>query len=72
MKLVEVINGVRTAPHVFEFLMKLEKRMGRVPVRVADAPGFLVNQVGCGYTIEAGLLGRKVMKKNYSVGNGPR
>ena len=32
--------------------MGLGKRMGRAPVRVADAPGFLVNQVGRGYNIE--------------------
>lgn len=56
MKLVEVIDGVRTASHVPDFLMGLGKRMGRVPVRVADAPGFLVNQVGRGYTIEAAHL----------------
>jgi len=56
MKLVEVIDGMLTAPHVTEFLTGLGKRMGRIPVRVADAPGFLVNQVGRGYTIEAAHL----------------
>lgn len=53
MKLVEVIDGLRTAPESSEFLMGLGKRLGRVPVRVKDAPGFLVNQVGRGYNIEA-------------------
>ncbi|MBT3373587.1 MAG: 3-hydroxyacyl-CoA dehydrogenase [Rhodospirillaceae bacterium] len=53
MKLVEVVAGVRTAPWVTEFLTGLGARMGRVPVNVADVPGFLVNQVGRGYTIEA-------------------
>ncbi len=53
MKLVEVVAGVRTAPWVAEFLTGLGVRMGRVPVNVADVPGFLVNQVGRGYTIEA-------------------
>ncbi len=56
MKLVEVIDGVRTAPGIADFLIGLGKRMGRVPVRVADAPGFLVNQVGRGFTIEAAHL----------------
>lgn len=56
MKLVEVIDGVRTEPRVADFLFGLGKRMGREPVRVADAPGFLVNQVGRGYTIEASHL----------------
>lgn len=53
MPLVEVIAGIRTAPDVLEHLTTLGTRMGRTPVRVADAPGFLVNQVGRGYTIEA-------------------
>ena len=52
MKLVEVIDGVRTAPHVAGVLMDLGKRMARTPVHVRDAPGFLVNQVGRGYNIE--------------------
>lgn len=52
MKLVEVIDGVRTAPHVAGVLMDLGKRMTRTPVHVKDAPGFLVNQVGRGYNIE--------------------
>ncbi len=56
MRLVEVINGVRTEPWVADFLVGLGKRFGREPVRVADAPGFLVNQVGRGYTIEAAHL----------------
>lgn len=56
MPLVEVISGVKTAPWVADFLVELGKRMGREPVRVADAPGFLVNQVGRGYTIEAAHL----------------
>ncbi len=53
MPLVEVIAGIRTAPDVLDFLTILGERMGRTPVRVADAPGFLVNQVGRGYTLEA-------------------
>lgn len=53
MPLVEVIAGIRTAPDVLDHLSTLGTRMGRTPVRVADAPGFLVNQVGRGYTIEA-------------------
>lgn len=56
MPLVEVIAGVRTQPQVIEMLMALGQRMGRSPVRVADAPGFLVNQVGRGLTLEAAHL----------------
>ncbi|WP_350132579.1 3-hydroxyacyl-CoA dehydrogenase [Roseovarius sp.] len=53
MPLVEVIAGIRTEPSVIDRLIELGKAMGRTPVRVADAPGFLVNQVGRGYTLEA-------------------
>lgn len=53
MPLVEVISGALTQERVIDFLMQLGERMGRTPVRVNDAPGFLVNQIGRGYTIEA-------------------
>ena len=52
MRLVEVIEGIRTEPWVGDALMTLGKRMTREPVRLKDAPGFLVNQVGRGYNIE--------------------
>jgi 3-hydroxybutyryl-CoA dehydrogenase len=51
-----VISGVKTEDWVTDFLVDLGIRMGRQPLRVADAPGFLVNQVGRGYTIEAAHL----------------
>jgi 3-hydroxybutyryl-CoA dehydrogenase len=53
MKLVEVIDGVRTAPWVGDALMAIGRRMGREPVRLKDAPGFLVNQIGRGFTVES-------------------
>jgi len=56
MRLVEVIEGVLTEPWVGDALMALGKRMTREPVRVQDAPGFLVNQVGRGYSLEASHL----------------
>jgi 3-hydroxybutyryl-CoA dehydrogenase len=56
MRLVEVIDGVLTDPAIGDALMALGKRMTREPVRVKDAPGFLVNQVGRGYSLEASHL----------------
>jgi 3-hydroxybutyryl-CoA dehydrogenase len=53
MKLVEVIDGVQTEPWVGDALMALGRRMTREPVRCVDVPGFLVNQVGRGFTVEA-------------------
>jgi 3-hydroxybutyryl-CoA dehydrogenase len=56
MKLVEVIDGLQTQEWVGEALMALGRRMTREPVRLKDAPGFLVNQVGRGYTLEGAHL----------------
>jgi len=53
---VEVIAGLRTEDWVCEALMAIGKRMTREPVRLTDAPGFLVNQVGRGFTLEASHL----------------
>ncbi|MCR9212938.1 MAG: 3-hydroxyacyl-CoA dehydrogenase [Proteobacteria bacterium] len=53
MKLVEVINGTDTSAKVTQALEIIGKRMGRVPVIVKDAPGFLVNLGGRAYTTEA-------------------
>ena len=56
MKLVEVIDGLQTEDWVSEALMVIGRRMTREPVRLTDAPGFLVNQVGRGFTLEAAHL----------------
>jgi 3-hydroxybutyryl-CoA dehydrogenase len=53
MRLVEVIEASDTDPAVGEALMRLGRRLGRTPVRVKDAPGFLVNLGGRAYTTEA-------------------
>ena len=56
MRLVEVIEGVLTEKWVGDALMILGKRMTREPVRCKDAPGFLVNQVGRGLSLESSHL----------------
>lgn len=53
MPLVEVIAGELTDDWVTDALMAIGTIMTRQPVRVKDAPGFLVNQVGRGFNIEA-------------------
>jgi len=45
MKLVEVINGLQTAPEVTETIMNLSKDLGKVPVSANDSPGFVSNRV---------------------------
>ena len=53
MKLVEVVDAVTTKREVGDALMELGRRFGREPVRMSDAPGFLVNQVGRGFNVES-------------------
>ena len=52
MKVVEVIDGLRTHPQVSDELMALARAMGHTPVRVKDMPGFLVNHAGRGMNVE--------------------
>lgn len=45
MKLVEVIKGQLTAADVHDFVINLAKQMGKTPVTVNEAPGFVVNRI---------------------------
>jgi 3-hydroxybutyryl-CoA dehydrogenase len=53
MKLVEVVQGIRTSPQIADTLVALALRMGHTPVRAQDTPGFIVNHAGRGYGTEA-------------------
>jgi len=53
MKIVEVIEGLLTAPWVAEALLALGRRMGHTAVRAKDTPGFIVNHAGRGFVTEA-------------------
>ncbi|AKJ30551.1 3-hydroxyacyl-CoA dehydrogenase [Caldimonas brevitalea] len=53
MKIVEVIDGLLTAPPVSDFLLGLGRRCGHTAVRAKDTPGFIVNHAGRGYGTEA-------------------
>jgi len=52
MKVVEVIDGLRTVPSTTEALLQLVRVMGHAPVRAKDMPGFLVNHAGRGMNTE--------------------
>ncbi|OWT59141.1 3-hydroxyacyl-CoA dehydrogenase [Candidimonas nitroreducens] len=52
MKVVEIIDGLRTEPAVGDALMELARTMGHTPVRAKDMPGFIVNHAGRGMNIE--------------------
>jgi len=45
MKLVEVIRGLATEQATFDLVERVSKAMGKVPVEVHDAPGFVSNRV---------------------------
>ncbi|KAF0165605.1 MAG: 3-hydroxybutyryl-CoA dehydrogenase [Rhodocyclaceae bacterium] len=53
MKIVEVIDGLLTAPWVCEALLALGRRMGHTAVAARDTPGFIVNHAGRGFATEA-------------------
>ena len=45
MKLVEVIRGANTSDETFDTVFKLVKAIGKEPVSVHEAPGFVVNKI---------------------------
>ena len=56
MQLVEVVVGKQTSPEVIRRSVKFVQQIGKLPVVVKDAPGFLVNRILMPYLIEAGHL----------------
>ena len=64
MELVEVIAGVQTSPEVMARAVGYIRSVGKVPVVVKDAPGFIVNRVLMPYLAEAVRL--------FDVGAGAR
>jgi 3-hydroxybutyryl-CoA dehydrogenase len=53
MKIVEVVDGVLTAPWVTDALTALARRFGHEPVRCKDTPGFVVNHAGRAFVPES-------------------
>jgi 3-hydroxybutyryl-CoA dehydrogenase len=53
MALVEVIRGMHTSEATEESAAEFARALGKTPVRVAEAPGFLVNRVARPFTSEA-------------------
>ena len=45
MKLVEVIRGKLTSNEVTSIIMEVSKTLGKIPVEVNDAPGFVANRI---------------------------
>ena len=45
MKLVEIIAGLNTPTEVVDKIKKISEDIGKVPVQVQEAPGFVVNRI---------------------------
>ncbi len=66
MQLVEVVRGRETSDDTIATLVELVRKVGKVPVVVADSPGFLVNRILFPYMDEAvrrvcdGIPGRTI------------
>ena len=45
MKLVEIIKGMATSQETFDTVKTLSVAIGKEPVEVAEAPGFVVNRI---------------------------
>ena len=45
MKLIEVIRGANTTQETFDFIYQLSRDIGKDPVEVSEAPGFVVNKI---------------------------
>ncbi|MBR0599573.1 3-hydroxybutyryl-CoA dehydrogenase [Sinanaerobacter chloroacetimidivorans] len=45
MKLVEIIKGLATSDETRDTILELTKNLGKTPVEVEEAPGFVVNRI---------------------------
>jgi 3-hydroxybutyryl-CoA dehydrogenase len=50
---VEIITGLQTSQETIDIALEFCKRMGKVPSRSADSPGFLANRILMPYINEA-------------------
>jgi 3-hydroxybutyryl-CoA dehydrogenase len=53
MKLVEVVRTIATADDAFNAAVEFGKKLGKVPVRTVDKPGFIVNRLLVPYLLDA-------------------
>ncbi|HHV26515.1 3-hydroxybutyryl-CoA dehydrogenase [Anaerosalibacter bizertensis] len=63
MKLIEVIKGIATSEETRNAVFELSEKLGKTPVEVEEAPGFVVNRILIPMINEAvGILGDGVAK----------
>lgn len=55
MKLVEIIPGLDTSPETVSDVVGFSERLGKIPIKVKEGPGFVVNRLLIPYLNEAVL-----------------
>lgn len=64
MKLTEIITGQNTSVETFDTVFRIASDIGKVPVRVEESPGFVVNRILVPMINEAvGILSENVASK---------
>lgn len=63
MPLIEIIKSEQTSEQTLSAAVHFAKRLGKMPILVNDAPGFLVNRILLAYINEAGRL----LEEGYSI-----
>ena len=64
MKLTEIITGQKTSVETFDTVFNIASDIGKVPVRVEESPGFVVNRILVPMINEAvGILSENVASK---------
>ena len=78
---VEIITGLQTSQDTIDTALELVKKMGKIPARSTDSPGFLANRILMPYIneavmcLETGIGGKEdidnIMKYGTNVPMGP-
>jgi 3-hydroxybutyryl-CoA dehydrogenase len=74
MKLVEVIRGLATSKQTYEAVKSLAEKLGKTPVEVNDAPGFVSNRVlmplinEAIYTVMEGVASAEAVDEVFKLG----
>ncbi len=72
MALVEIIRGLATSDATFAATEELSKRLGKTPICVKNAPGFVVNRILCPMINEAIFVLAEGLATAEDIDNGMR
>mgnify|MGYP000697297540 CR=1 FL=1 len=72
MALVEIIRGLATSEATFAATEELSKRLGKTPICVKNAPGFVVNRILCPMINEAIFVLAEGLATAEDIDNGMR